>query len=106
MIVGVSCYNRLELAERFARVADYVAFGSVFASSTKPGAVRADLELFREARRRGWRAVAIGGIDVNNARSVIEAGADAVAVISALFGADDIEAAAGALAALSAPTQR
>ncbi len=93
-ILGVSCYNRLELAERVIGVADYVAFGSVFPSATKPDAVRAELELFREGRRRGWRTVAIGGIDQANARSVIEAGADAVAVISAVFGAEDVEVAA------------
>ena len=98
-ILGVSCYNRLELAERFAGVADYVAFGSVFASSTKPGAVRADLELFRAARQRGWRTVAIGGIDQSNARSVIQAGAHALAVITAVFGAEDVEAAARGMAA-------
>lgn len=93
-ILGVSCYNRLDLAERLAGVADYLAFGSVFPSTTKPAAVRADLELFRAARRRGWRTVAIGGIDQGNARAVIAAGADAVAVISALFSAADVAAAA------------
>ncbi len=93
-IMGVSCYNRLELTEGVVGVADYVAFGSVFPSNTKPAAVRAELELFRASRRRGWRTVAIGGIDVTNARSVIEAGADAVAVITALFDADDVENAA------------
>lgn len=97
-ILGVSCYNRLELAERFAGVADYVAFGSVFPSNTKPAAVRAELALFHEGRRRGWLTVAIGGIDQANARSVIAAGADAVAVITALFEAADVEAAARGLA--------
>ncbi len=97
-ILGVSCYNRLELAERFAGIADYVAFGSVFPSNTKPDAVRAELALFREGRRRGWRTVAIGGIDQESARTVIEAGADAVAVITAVFEAVDAEAAARGLA--------
>ncbi len=99
-ILGVSCYNRLALAERVIDVADYVAFGSVFPSATKPAAVRADLELFREARRRGWHTVAIGGIDPDNARSVIEAGADAVAVIAAVFEVDDVEGAARRIGAL------
>ncbi len=53
------------------------------------------LSLYREAKERlGSPVVAIGGITTENARSVIEAGADAVAVISALFDAPDIEAAA------------
>ena len=99
-IMGVSCYNRLELAERFAGVADYVAFGSVFASSTKPAAVRAGLQLFGAARERGWRTVAIGGIGAGNAGSVIAAGADAVAVISAVFESEDIVASARQLSDL------
>lgn len=93
-ILGASCYDGLHLAlAARAAGASYVAFGSVFASSVKPGAVRAPLDLFREARRRvGLRLCAIGGITAENARSVIEAGADAVAVITDLFGASDIAA--------------
>ena len=98
-ILGVSCYSRLELAKRVIGVADYVAFGSVFPSNTKPDAVRADLKLFREARRRGWRSVAIGGIDGDNAGAVIAAGADAVAVITAVFAALDVAGAARGIAA-------
>jgi thiamine-phosphate pyrophosphorylase len=91
-IIGISCYNQLERAvEAEARGADYVAFGSFFASDTKPDAVRAPLDLLREA----WQHVsipiiAIGGITVNNAPEVIEAGADAVAVVRAVFDADDV----------------
>ncbi len=84
-LLGVSCYDRFELALRHAGVADYVAFGSVFPSPTKPDAVRAPLTLFTRARLRGWNTVAIGGITADNAASVYTAGADAVAVISALF---------------------
>jgi thiamine-phosphate pyrophosphorylase len=92
-LLGASCYNRLELARRaVATGADYVAFGSAFASPTKPGAVRAPLELFREARRAlSVSIVAIGGITVENARELLAAGVDAIAVITALFGADDVE---------------
>jgi thiamine-phosphate pyrophosphorylase len=92
-ILGASCYDRLEvaLAARSAG-ADYVAFGSAFSSATKPGAARAPLALYREAKARvDIPIVAIGGITRGNARSLIEAGADAVAVISALFDAPDIE---------------
>jgi thiamine-phosphate pyrophosphorylase len=95
-LLGVSCYDRLELAIAAREAgADYVAFGSAFPSATKPGATRAPLSLYREAKGRlGSPVVAIGGITTENARTVIEAGADAVAVISALFDAPDIEAAA------------
>lgn len=95
-LLGVSCYDRLELAVAAREAgADYVAFGSAFPSATKPGATRAPLSLYREARARlDSPIVAIGGITTENAHAVIEAGADAVAVISALFDAADIEAAA------------
>jgi thiamine-phosphate pyrophosphorylase len=92
-LLGVSCYDRLELAERaVAAGADYVAFGSVFASPTKPGAVRAPLALFARARVLGVPLVAIGGITLQNAPQVIAAGADCLAVISDLFGAPDVGA--------------
>ncbi|MEN6586628.1 MAG: thiamine phosphate synthase [Sulfuricella sp.] len=94
--IGVSCYNDLELAlAAEAGGADYVAFGSFFPSLTKPGAVPASLELLREARKLlHVPIVAIGGITVDNAPVLIEAGATAVAVISGLFDAPDIELAA------------
>ena len=97
-LLGASCYNRLELAEAAAKAgADYLAFGSVFASATKPGAVRAPLAIFAQARRGiDLPLVAIGGITLENAPRVFAAGADAVAVISAVFDAADIaECAAG-----------
>jgi thiamine-phosphate pyrophosphorylase len=96
VLIGVSCYDRLERARDAARAgADYVAFGSFFASSTKPGAVRASVELLRQARDElDVPIVAIGGIDAANAACLIEAGADALAVVSALFDAADVEAAA------------
>ena len=95
-IIGVSCYDDLNRAhDAAARGANYVVFGSFFASPTKPGAARPSLDLLRRARRQlSLPLVAIGGIDLQSARSVITAGADAVAVISALFAAADTEAAA------------
>jgi thiamine-phosphate pyrophosphorylase len=92
-MLGASCYDRLDLALAAYRAgADYVAFGSAFTSSTKPGAVRAPLSLYREAKARlACPVVAIGGITRENARLVIDAGADAVAVISALFDAPGVE---------------
>jgi len=103
-LLGASCYNRLELAAgAIAQGADHVAFGSVFASPTKPGAKRAPLTLFSQARSFEAPLVAIGGITVDNASDVIAAGADAIAVISALFEAPDIEARAREFAALFNP---
>jgi len=98
MLLGASCYDRLDLAVAAkAAGADYVAFGSVFPSPTKPAAVRAPLALFFEARRTvRLPLVAIGGITVENAAAVISAGADALAVISALFDAPDVTARARA----------
>ncbi len=97
-LLGASCYDRMELAEAAAQAGvDYLAFGSVFSSGTKPGAVRAPLAIFAEARRSfALPLVAIGGITLQNAPQVFAAGADAVAVISAVFDAADIaESAAG-----------
>lgn len=95
-LVGVSCYNRLELARKAVQQgADYVAFGSFFPSTVKPDAVEAAPELLRLARREiAVPLVAIGGITAHNAGQLLEAGADALAVISAVFGASDIENAA------------
>ncbi len=101
-IIGVSCYG--ELARARAAVgegADTVAFGSVFASATKPGARRAPLSLFAEARSLGVPLVAIGGIDAGNAQRVIEAGADAVAVIADVMGRATPDAVRDAARALS-----
>ena len=95
-LLGASCYNRIELAEAAAQAGvDYLAFGSVFNSGTKPGAVRAPLAIFAEARRGfDLPLVAIGGITLQNAPQVFAAGADAVAVISAVFDAADVAASA------------
>ena len=102
MFVGVSCYDQLALAiEAEKNGADYVVFGSFFPSSTKPNAVRPALDLLREAKQQlSCPIVAIGGITLENAPSLIEAGADAIAVISALFDAPDIEGAARKFAQL------
>ena len=90
-LIGASCYNELQRARDAAVAgADYIAFGSVFASSTKPGAVRAPLSLFGAARSLGIPLCAIGGINAGNASQVVAAGADLVAVISDLFDAPDI----------------
>lgn len=91
-LLGVSCYNRFTLAEQAVEQGvDYVAFGSCFDSGTKPAAVRASLDLFTRAGTvLPVPAVAIGGITLANAPQAIAAGADAIAVIGALFSASDI----------------
>jgi thiamine-phosphate pyrophosphorylase len=101
-IVGVSCYADLQRAlDAEAHGANYVAFGSFFPSPTKPGAAAAPLTLLHEAKHSlNIPIVAIGGISADNVIPLIEAGADAVAVISALFGSEDIGAAASRFAVL------
>ncbi len=92
-LIGVSCYNRAELARQaVAAGADYVAFGAFFSSRVKPEAVRAEPELLRQDY--GVPVVAIGGITLENGGALIEAGADALAVISAVFAASDVQQAA------------
>ena len=89
-ILGVSCYDRLERAEAaVAAGASYLAFGAMFASGSKPQARVASLDLLRQAQRFGLPRVAIGGITPDNARSVISAGADLLAVIGGVFDAPD-----------------
>ena len=102
-ILGASCYNDLDRARAAVQAgADYIAFGSVFASPTKPAAVRAPLSLFGEARALGVPLAAIGGITLENAPQLIAAGADLLAVITDLFDAPDIRARARAYGKLFA----
>lgn len=93
-IIGASCYNRLEAAiEAERQGVDYVAFGTFFISATKPSAVVASTNLLRQARQKlSIPIVAIGGITLDNAAALMAQGADAVAVINALFNAPDIRA--------------
>lgn len=101
LLLGVSCYNQLDRAEHAAAAgADYLAFGSLYPSGTKPGAVACPAELLTQARRLGKPLVAIGGITPENGAPVIAAGADFLAVIDGVFGAEDIREAAGRFAAL------
>jgi len=98
-IVGASCYNDLAMARSaVAAGADYVAFGSFFPSAVKPEARRADVDMLGPARALGVPVVAIGGITAANAPVLIRAGANAVAVITAVFDVPDVEAAARAIA--------
>ncbi len=95
-LLGASCYDRIELAQAaIAAGADHIAFGSFFASSVKPGAMRPPVDLITRAKHQfKLPVVAIGGITPHNAPQLIAAGVDAVAVISAVFTAPDVTAAA------------
>ena len=103
-LIGVSCYANVERAWALAPVADYLAFGALFASGTKPLARPAPLSVFREvqALSLGRPLVGIGGIDADNIGSVLDAGADAAAVIGSLFRQADVRAAAQRLVAAAA----
>lgn len=103
LLIGVSCYNQLSLAQQaIANNADYFAFGAVFPSSVKPEAVHAPLTLFKKSQqllsqqladqkaKKRPCIVGIGGITLENAKQVIDAGADSIAVISGLFDSTDI----------------
>lgn len=101
-LLGVTCHASIELAAKAqAAGADYVAFGAFHPSPTKPQASRAPISILKMARQSiHLPIVAIGGINADNAGEILRAGADSVAVISAVFGADDPQAAAQAISAL------
>lgn len=100
LLVGASCYADLaRAAQMSAAGADYLAFGSFRASPTKPDAVRADDEILRQARGRfDVPLVAIGGIVEQDVPHLLRCGADAIAVISAVFGQADPRRASAAFA--------
>lgn len=107
-LIGISCYNRLDLAlAAYHQGADYLALGAFFSSPTKPRAPRASLELLAEVSRSvPLPVVAIGGIKADNASALIAQGAALVAVIHGVFGQPDIRASASALAQLFAQGSR
>lgn len=92
-IIGVSCYNDLSLAHAAVRLgADYIALGTFFLSNTKPNAKKAEINLLAMAKKEcNLPIVAIGGITKINGAELINAGADSLAVISALWNASDIQ---------------
>lgn len=95
-IIGISCYDRFNLAEQAINEgADYIAFGRFFPSHTKPDAVAAELNLLERAKQElDIPVVAIGGITTENGGKLIQAGADMLAVVDGIFGQPDIEATA------------
>lgn len=104
-IIGISCYNSIERAlEMQKRGANYVAFGRFFPSKTKPNAPQADVATLVQAKQiLQIPLVVIGGIELNNAQTLIDAGADSIAVIQGIFAQDDIQAAAQSLSDLFPP---
>jgi thiamine-phosphate pyrophosphorylase len=92
VIIGSSCYGSLELANSaIENGASYIAFGAMFTSSTKPNAKVAPLSVLTEAKKLfNVPICAIGGIKLNNAKSLTNAGADMLAVISSLWQCNDV----------------
>lgn len=104
-IIGVTCHASLALAQTAeTEGASYVAFGRFFASTTKPEAPPADLEILCKAKAALTIPVcAIGGITPDNAPALLEAGADMLAVIHGVFGQPDVHMAARRYAQLYCP---
>ncbi len=94
-IIGVSCYNSVELAcEAEKGSADYVAFGRFFPSASKPLAALADIETLTQAKKLlTIPIVAIGGILPSNGKVLLNAGADSLAVIGGIFDKNPYQAA-------------
>lgn len=100
-IIGAACRDSLQLAQAAARAgASYLSFGAFFPSPTKPLAPRASVDLLRQSATLGLPRVAIGGITPDNGAMLIEAGADFLAAVSALFGASDVRTAAQCFAGM------
>jgi len=87
-IIGVSCYNNLELAiEAENNGANYIALGAIFKSSTKPDAAYCSLSTIQNIKRNiNIPIVGIGGITFENQQSVLDAGCNSIAMIEGLFG--------------------
>ncbi|EXC27444.1 MULTISPECIES: thiamine phosphate synthase [Acinetobacter] len=93
VIIGRTCLNSLELAQKaIADGASYIAFGAVYATSTKPEAGNVGIEVIKQAAAQYDLPIcAIGGLTVENSKPVIEAGADLCAVISDILGRSTAE---------------
>ena len=98
-IIGVSCYNDLDRAMAAENnKADYVAFGAIFSSTTKPEANVAGLNIITKAKQQlSIPICTIGGITQENIQQVIQQGADMAAVISGIFSAENIKQSTAAL---------
>ena len=91
-ILGITCHDQLHLARQgLGYGASYIAFGRFFPSKTKPNAKAAPLTLLAQAKALGVPVIAIGGITLENASQIFDAGASAIAVCHSLFACDDVE---------------
>jgi len=90
-IIGVSCYNDIKLAKIAQdKGVNYVAFGALFPSNTKPNAPHCPLDIIMQAKQAlAIPIVGIGGVDFDNQQQALDAGCDAVAMINALFQSTD-----------------
>lgn len=95
MVIGRSVHSADGAAQAEAEGADFLVLGTIFPSRSHPGALGAGVQLIKETRARvRCPVLAIGGVDPGNLGPCINAGADGVAVISAILGAPDVAAAA------------
>jgi len=90
-IIGASCYNDIKLAKIAQdKGVNYVAFGALFPSNTKPNAPHCPLDIIMQAKQAlAIPIVGIGGVDFDNQQQALDAGCDAVAMINALFQSTD-----------------
>ena len=91
-IIGISCYDDMERVETMiSKACDYIALGACFPSSTKPSAPHASNEFVQQVMTQASKpVVAIGGINLDNCRSVLDCGVSAIAVVNEIFSSQDI----------------
>jgi thiamine-phosphate pyrophosphorylase len=96
MVIGVSVHDPQEARAAEEQKADYVAVGPVYSTPSKVTGPPGGVDLVRSIRRAAaGPVIAIGGIGPENVREVLDAGADGVAVISAIFGGPSVRARVG-----------
>lgn len=94
-VLGISASNLEEAKKAVEDGADYLGVGAIYSTSTKKDAKNVKLNMLKEIRDNiKIPIVAIGGIDKNNAKEVIECNIDGIAVVSAILSENDIELAA------------
>jgi thiamine-phosphate pyrophosphorylase len=104
-IIGLSITNQTQIEREDAKRSDYLGIGPLYLQTTKANAsTPLGVEGFRALRALSFKPVmAIGGLNATNSAAVLEAGADGLAIVSAIVGADDPKAAAAAVAKLFKP---
>ncbi len=103
-IIGVSTHSVEQALAAESAGADYIGFGPLFRTGTKDAGPVRGIEMLRQVRHAvSLPVIAIGGISRENGVAVLAAGADGIAVISAVLDAPDVEAAAKGLVELAAP---